>query len=87
MTRELEYKFIRTPRFPLQPAKFNGHMVISLSGVLERAAEQCRRSRNNKHLAYPLGMLLGHINRIRESQSDEQALQRLEEFLRLWVKA
>jgi len=32
-------------------------------------------------------VLLGHINRIRESQSDEQALQRLEEFLRLWVKA
>lgn len=78
---------VHMPRFPLQPVGFSGRMVISLSGVLERAADQCKRSRDNKHLAYPLSKLQEHINHLRESESDEQALERLEEFLRLWVES
>lgn len=60
-------------------------MVISLPGVLNRAAERCARSRDDKHLEYPLTQLLEHINHVRASESDEQALERLEKFLRLWV--
>lgn len=82
-----DHDFVHQPRFPLQPAGFSGRMVISLSGVLERAADQCKRSRDNKHLAYPLSKLQEHINHLRESASDEQALERMEEFLKLWVQS
>jgi hypothetical protein len=73
-------------RFPMQPIEFSGGMVISLSGVLGRASDQCQRSRDNKHLVFPLTHLEKHINHLRESESDAQALERLECFLRLWVK-
>jgi hypothetical protein len=76
----------RPPRFPLAEVKLE-RMVISLSGVLERAADQCKRSRDNKHLVWPLKKLQEHINHLRESDSDEQAIERLEEFLRLWVES
>jgi len=72
-------------RFPLKQLPFDGKMKISLDGVLDRAAEQCKRSRDNKHLAFPLESLNKHIEHIRESESDDQALERLEEFLRLWT--
>lgn len=72
-------------RFPLKKEKDFKGMVISLPGVLDRAAEQCKRSRDSKHLEWPLRQLITHINYIRASESDEQALQRMEEFLRLWV--
>jgi hypothetical protein len=73
-------------RFPLREKQSTG-FVISLSGVLGRAAEQCRRSRDNKHLAYPLQTLEAHINELRASTSDEEALEKLEAFLRLWVES
>lgn len=74
-------------RFPLKPVALDARMTISLSGVLDRASDQCKRSRDNKHLVYPLDSLQAHINHLRESESDEQALERLEGFLRLWVKS
>lgn len=72
-------------RFPLVDKPSQG-MLVSLPGVLMRAAEQCRRSRDNKHLEFPLNELLKHIEHLRESASDTEALERLESFLRLWVK-
>ncbi len=71
--------------FPLAEKPFTGGMVIDLSGVLDRAADQCNRSRDNKRLEFPLRELVKHIEHLRKSESDEQALQRLEQFLRLWV--
>jgi hypothetical protein len=81
------HAIVHTPKFPLQPTEFSGRMVISLSGVLGRASDQCKRSRDNKHLVYPLTKLQEHINHLRESDSDEQALERLKEFLNLWVES
>lgn len=72
-------------RFPLKELEFTGGMVISLSGVLHRAADQCKRSRDSKQLEYPLNLLVEHIEHMRASDSDSQALERLEKFLRLWV--
>jgi hypothetical protein len=83
----LMHPIVHTPKFPLQPTEFSGRMVISLSGVLGRASDQCKRSRDSKHLVYPLTQLQEHINHLRESDGDEQALERLEEFLNLWVKS
>jgi len=74
-----------TQRFPLEAKPIKG-MVCSLPGVLNRAAEHCQRSKDSNHLSFPLGELLRHINHLRASESDEHALGRLEEFLRLWVE-
>jgi len=63
-----------------------GGMLCSLSGVLKRSAETARRSRDNKHLEWSLLKLNEHIETIRESQSDEEALETLDLFLSLWVK-
>ena len=72
-------------RFPLQEKSRDG-MVVSLHGVLGRAADALGRSRDNKHLRWPLEQLNKHIEHLRASDSDEQALERLEEFMRLWIK-
>jgi len=71
--------------FPVKKDEPITQMVISLSGVLDRAAETCKRSRDNKQLHWPLLELLKHIEHLRESESDEQALERLSAFLKLWV--
>lgn len=71
--------------FPVKSNEPTTQMVISLSGVLDRAAEACKRSRNNKQLHWPLLELLKHVEHLRESESDEQALERLSVFLKLWV--
>jgi hypothetical protein len=65
---------------PIEIPKRNG-MLISLSGVLGRAAETCKRSRDNKHLAYSLAELQKHIEELREYPTPET----LGEFLSLWT--
>lgn len=55
-------------------------MVISLSGVLQRAAGVCKRSRDFRHLEFALKQLNDHIELVREDPS------RIGEFLALYVK-
>lgn len=55
-------------------------MMISLTGVLIRAAETCERSRDNKHLGYMLRQLRDHINMLREQP------EKLQIFLDLYVE-
>ena len=74
-------------RFPIEPnAKKEVGMRCSLSGMLERAAETCKRSRDNKHLEFSLLQLQKHINMLREAKSDEEAVEFLYQFLMLYVK-
>lgn len=73
-------------RFPLKKRDTFG-MRYSLSGVLGRAAECLGKSRDYKHLKFPISELVQHIECLRESESDSQALERLEQFLNLWVSA
>lgn len=56
-------------------------MVICLSGVLERAAEQCERSRDwkTKTLAHALRELNEHLEQVRANP------ERIGEFLELYV--
>ena len=56
-------------------------MKISLPGILERAAEHCKKSRDwrTKSLANDLQLLLKHIEIVRAEPF------RLQEFLDLWV--
>lgn len=54
-------------------------MVISLPGVLTRAATACDRQSESQHLAFPLRQLLGHLRVVRKSP------ERLNEFFALWV--
>lgn len=72
--------------FPLpeKPQGFNG-MVISLPGVLVRAAECCEVSRDMSHLGHMLRTLRNHIEQLRESPNDVEAIRRLVGFLNLWV--
>lgn len=62
-----------------EPEKTVG-MVISLSGVLQRAASACKQSRDFKHLAFSLKQLNEHIELVRDDPS------RIGEFLALYVK-
>lgn len=57
-----------------------GRIVYSLSGVVMRAAESCQKSRDNKHLVYPLTLLMTHINQLRKHP------EKLQAFLELWVE-
>lgn len=68
--------------FPLE-TKPRTSMVIDLSGVLSRAAENIKR--DYRYLEHPLSELNKHIEHLRASSSDQEALERLEAFLRLWV--
>ena len=72
-------------RFPHR-GRPKDQMVISLSGVLGRAAETCKRSRNSKHLEYDLCLLEKHINTMRRAKNDAEALEFLDKFLGLWVE-
>jgi hypothetical protein len=54
-------------------------MVISLPGVLIRAAEACEREESDAYLGFQLRLLLKHL-RIMRGQP-----HRLREFLDLWV--
>lgn len=63
---------------------FNG-MVISLPGVIVRAAECCERSEDTQHLGYMLRKLREHIDMLRESPNDAEAVRRLGNFLTLWT--
>ncbi len=56
-------------------------MMISVSGVLERAAEAAESREDTKHLAYGLRELRKHIDELREYPTAET----LGEFLSLWV--
>lgn len=40
-------------------------MLVSLPGVLERAAACCGRSRDSRHLEFPLRELLKHLEQVR----------------------
>lgn len=40
-------------------------MLVSLPGVLERAADCCKRSRHSKHLEFPIRELLKHLEQVR----------------------
>lgn len=76
----------RMATFPLIPtATDSSQMMISLPGVVIRAAECCSRSRDSKHLEYMLRKLVEHIEMLRESESDEEAVRRLANFLAVWV--
>jgi hypothetical protein len=56
-------------------------MTISLSGVLRRAAEQCKQSRDNKHLEFPLLELLKHLRELREKREQPGII---DEFFAVW---
>lgn len=71
------------PRFPHRG--FRCGAVISLSGVLLRAADACQRSSDSKHLDQPLRTLLTHIEMLRAAKNDNEALRLLNDFLALWV--
>ncbi len=73
------------PTFPLKECD-SGGMMISLDGTLLRAAEALGRSRDNKHLSFPLRQLVDHIEELRSSDSDAAALSNLANFLSTWVK-
>lgn len=73
-------------RFPLPEPDFSGGCKISLHGVLGRAATACQRSRDSKHLAYSLEQLNEHIEILRASSNDDDAVENLAKFLNLWVK-
>ncbi len=74
--------------FPLEahPSAESPGMMISLSGVLQRAADVFDKHRTSKHLAFPLRQLNEHIELLRSAQSDGDAARRLAQFLRVWVK-
>lgn len=74
--------------FPLEahPPEKQPGMVISLSGVLQRAADVIQRSKGNQHLEFPLRQLNDYIEKLRSAQSDAEAAELLAGFLRLWVK-
>jgi hypothetical protein len=55
-------------------------MKISLSGVLDRAAEQCARSRDVKYLSFALRELNKHLEMVRDDRS------RVDEFFDLYEK-
>jgi hypothetical protein len=55
-------------------------MVIDLHGVLGRASEVCKKSRDNKHLSWSLDKLAEHICELHK----EPTLETLNEFLSLW---
>ena len=58
-------------------------MTISLPGVLNRAAEQCQRSRDNKHLQWPLEKLLSDLRELRDRyKAGDTAV--VDEFFALW---
>ena len=46
-------------------------MRCSLSGVLLRAAERCKRSRDATHLEFPMQELHRHIEMLREAKDDD----------------
>ena len=65
---------------PIEIPERNG-MMISVSGVLERAAEAAESREDTKHLAYGLRELRKHIDELRQYPTAET----LGEFLSLWV--
>lgn len=73
------------PRFPIDMSEDTPGMKCSLSGVLDRAAGVVKRSRDYKHLEFSLNQLHKHIEMLRASESDEDALNNLHQFLKLWV--
>lgn len=76
-----------TTRFPHKGRRNDGMggMCISLSGVLDRAAENL--TKNGKHLAFDLDLLKKHIEQLRAARSDPEALELLDLFLSIWVQS
>lgn len=56
-------------------------MTISASGVLRRAADQCQRSRDSKHLEFPLRQLLDHLDQLYSRRAEPGIL---DEFFGVW---
>ena len=56
-------------------------MTISTSGVLERAADLAKRSRNDRNQEFGLRLLHKHIEQLRA----EPTAENLGEFLSLWT--
>jgi hypothetical protein len=71
--------------FPIGEAPGHNGMVISLSGVLQRAADECRRHRDSRHLEFSLRELLKHLADVRASSNDKEGLQRMDAFFKLYV--
>lgn len=64
-------------------AESTARMTISLPGVLERAADQCQRSRDNKYLAWPLRKLLADLRELRQRhRAGDTGV--VDEFFALW---
>lgn len=57
-------------------------MTISAAGVLNRAAEQCKRSREMKHLEWPLRELLKHLDEMYRRRAEPGIL---DEFFAVWT--
>lgn len=53
-------------------------MMISLGGVLSRAADACKRSSDSEHLAFSLELLLKHLKELKEKPSEVEA------FFQVW---
>ncbi|MFM9963111.1 MAG: hypothetical protein ACKV2Q_18035 [Planctomycetaceae bacterium] len=57
-------------------------MTISVKGVLKRSAGVCKRSRDNKHLEFPLKHLLLNLNELFRRREEPGIL---EEFFGVWT--
>lgn len=60
--------------------KIQPGIVVSLPGVLKRAAECCKRSRDSKYLGFALDQLLEHLEMVRSNP------ERVSEFFDLYVE-
>lgn len=60
--------------------KIQPGLVISLPGLLKRAAECCKRSRDSSHLGFSLEQLLTHLEMVRSNPG------RVSEFFDLYVE-
>lgn len=59
--------------------KFQPGILISLPGMLKRAAECCKRSKDSSHLGFCLQQLLTHLEMVRANP------ERVSEFFDLYV--
>lgn len=74
------------PAFPIPDASMTrSGMVISLSGVLIRAADALGSSKRSSYLEYPLRELLENLEQVRASKNDKEALDRMKAFFTLYV--
>ena len=82
----LEALLTHQSSFPISDAeKPSNGMRISMSGVLNRAADVVGCSHRTKYLEFPLRQLLENLQHVRASSNDKEALERMKAFFTLYV--